>query len=407
MAHKIQAIDRVYLAAIAELSQGKGWHGLGIPTELKDFNEKHLAHILFGYRFADAGVMIDGKFVPSGERYAIADGATLGSAVSERWETPNNGALFELFKEALAGSDYDIVSAGTIDGRIEFFVDAKAANIRAGGRDIAPFVGLHRSFGGLRPITVNGHQTVIQCGNTTALFLAQADKEEKALKWRNCPTNCTGEKLAEIQAQIQLAHNANALFAKGLESASAIEISKDDAKAAFLALLTKDSEKVAKAIIAPEKTVPAKGKKKNEFETLMEKPIAPEFELSVRAINRVTEMTELFLTGAGNEGKTACDWLNAFTDYYTHESSGGKTLSVKASQAELATEKENAAVKQWYSSEYGSARAAKTDFVSRFIPGGVFNSGEFGRMKQAGVYMLEHADAELQKHDDFRALLAK
>ena len=40
--------------------------------------------------------------------------------------------------------------------------------------------------------------------------------------------------------------------------------------------------------------------------------------------NRIERLTELFSTGEGNKGETLLDAFSAVTDFYSHESSGGK-----------------------------------------------------------------------------------
>lgn len=67
-------------------------------------------------------------------------------------------------------------------------------------------------------------------------------------------------------------------------------------------------------------------------------------EISTRASNTASRIVELYRAGAGNSGKTLCDLFHGFTDYYSHESSGGDNQW-----------------KQYVSSEFGAAGKAKRE----------------------------------------------
>lgn len=67
-----------------------------------------------------------------------------------------------------------------------------------------------------------------------------------------------------------------------------------------------------------------------------------EGEFSTRKQNQANELLSLFVRGKGNSGETAGDLFSAFTDYYTHNSSGGTDV-----------------MKQLVSSEYGSGNKQK------------------------------------------------
>ena len=109
MAHKITQRDTVYLAEIPELFNGKGWHGKG--TVNNDFSPERLGNVLFGHRILPTMVDNGQSPVATGEFVAVAndDNLPVGGTVGNRFNTPQNGELFELFRDALTGSDYKIV----------------------------------------------------------------------------------------------------------------------------------------------------------------------------------------------------------------------------------------------------------------------------------------------------------
>ena len=65
-----------------------------------------------------------------------------------------------------------------------------------------------------------------------------------------------------------------------------------------------------------------------------------------RLTNSVDDMVTLFRVGLGNAGRTMADVFNGATDYYSHESSGGRSN----------------AWKQFVSSEFGSGNTRKSEF---------------------------------------------
>lgn len=352
MSHKInKELDKVYLAEIPELFNGLGWHKLGTPT--KTFNEKTVAPVLFSHGYSDAGIILpDGKFYPTGERYAVAldNNLPIGGAIGERYHTPSNAELYKLFTEALAGSDYDICSCGTVDSRVEFFVDAKSKTQKVAGRDYSPFVGLHRQFGGKTSIVVCGHGTVIQCGNTTALFLRETGKDDERISAKN--TTNVMDKLPEIKKAIEAQHGVQKLFVKAMEASAKVAVSPEQARQAFVG-----------------------------FEVTGK--------LNTRSVNRVNRLLDLFATGPGNTGKNGSDWFNAVTDYYTHENAGSLDTRLNAD------EQAKFLAKQWYSSERGSGSIVKTELASRLFTKGEFQTDYFTGLQKTGAGIIKASEKEL------------
>ena len=348
MASKITKRDRLFLAPIAELFNGKGWHGKGIPCE--EFTLQTVKEAVFPHILVPAGIQMNGKFIETGERYAVAtdDGLPVGPAVGDRYWTPQNSELFNLFDTALAGSGYKIVSCITVDNRTEFAIDAKAEHIKAGRRDFAPYVGLHRCFGGLSSLVICGHGTVMQCGNTTALFRREAGKDDDAQSYRN--TGGLENRLPEIKAGIERAYGVAAEFALALKNADEIPMKRDDARSAYAGLLTG-----GKPVIS------ATG--------------------NTRTANRITRLVELYAgAGAANNGESVGDWFNAATDYYTHESAGSRDKDTE---------------KQWIASEFGSAREFKSRLAARVFNGRDVNVEAVAEMVSKGRNAIDRTDKTL------------
>lgn len=347
MSHKIEVRDLVFLARIPELFDGKGWHKKGTPY--CDFTREGLAKVLWAHEMRDAGILMpDGTFYKTGERYAISldDNLPCGGAVGDRWESPVNGEFFDLFSEALSGSRYSVVSCGTVGNREQFFIDAKGENIKAGKRDFAPFVGLHRGFGGLSSLTVSGHGAVIQCANTTALFLREADKADDTIRAKNTVT--LKKRLPEIKKAIEDAHGVNAQFAAAMADSETIPVREETAGQAFVGFMG--------------------GR------------------LTTRAANRANRLLQLFKGGAGNRGESVADWFNSVTDFYSHESAG----SVDASESV-----DEFLAKQFASSEFGSGRKVKASLAKGLFQGGRVDAAFVPNLASEGRRIIERADREI------------
>ena len=350
MSHKITQRDAVLLRPIPETFDGKGWHGLGLPTPI--INAESAKIVLWPYSFAQSGIMTDNGFLATGQRYVVSsdDGLPVGNAVGKNWNTPQNAELFELFVNALAGSGYEIVSVGTVDNREEFFIDAKAnETMNTTHRTIAAFVGLHRFFGGRGPLIISGHSMVCQCANTTALFRSEAAKAEDSIRAKNC-TNIMG-KLDEIRKSIELAHGVAAEFAEAMKQAEAMPLKVDAAQRAFVGLIAGDNK-----------------------------------ELSMRGVGRVNRLVELFKIGAGNRGESVADFVNSVTDFFTHESTGS---------VDAADSKEDFLVKQYHSSEFGTARNFKARFVANAFQGDKVNRGFLPELAKIGKAVIGNTDKEV------------
>lgn len=346
MSAKIEKRDAVFLAILPELYDGLGWHKLGIPT--RDFNpatNPELVRALFTYRLEQAGVMgPDGKFLPGGDFYAVAndDNQTIGAAVGKVFRTPDNALLYRFFCEGIAGTGYEVCSLGTLDNRNEFFVDAKGALKSVAGREVTPYFGLNRMFGGKGSVIGAGHQTVMQCANTTEIFRSQAYGDADGQKLKN--TIKIFDRLPEFKNAIQTSKRIEIEFDSAMENAATVTVNKDAAREGFAGFIADDK-------------------------------------LECKAIGRVNRLLKLFTDGKGNEGKNACDWFNAVTDFYTHES---------AADVNAKDDKEKAAaiVKQWYASEHGSGRKIKSALANQLFVKGAFARNVFDAFVSRGKTLI-------------------
>lgn len=351
MSHKITPRDVVLLAEIPELFDGFGWHRMGTPTKI--FTAETCKRALFGHEMRPAGIMLtNGTFHETGERYAVAmdDGLPLGNAVGKNWASPTNLAWYELFSDAIAGSPFKIVSALTVDNRTEFSIDAKCDPIQAGTRSTVPFVNFQRQYGGKGLSLIGPHNLVVQCGNTTRLARAEMLANEDSISAKNCGNIFA--KLPAMKKAIENSWGVAAQFARAMAESENIPVKIETASRAFVGFLTDG------------------------------KP------LSTRSVNRANRLVSLFKTGAGNRGENLADWFNAATDFFTHESAGS---------IDSADSVEDFQVKQWYSSEFGSARNTKADLVSAVfdLKLAAPRKGFISEMSKAGRASIDASEAEI------------
>ena len=375
MSHKISAVDAVYLLPIAETFQGKGWHGKGTPTE--EFTTETVKKALFTHEFAEAGYMKPANkkkgaplvFQPTGQRYAVAtdNGLAVGPAVGDQYWTPQNAELFEIFREALSGSGYKICSVMTLDQRREFAIDAVGTHVKAGKRDVAPFVGCYRAFGGTSSLVFSGHTMVMQCHNTTSLFLREAKKSEDSLVYRN--SKGLSERKDEIIRSISDAHGVNAEFARAMADADGLPMSVDDARAAYATLVSAKK--------------PLLGEKGNR-----------------RTANRVKGLTDLFRRGKGNSGETVGDWFNGATEYFTFLSAGGDRdpNEIKVLPGQVAPDPKD---KQFYTSEFGPARKTKQQLAATLFVKGKVDMSALESMIDNGKRLIKDADQKVLAESGF------
>lgn len=381
MGHKITKRDAVYLLPLKETFNGKGWHGLGIPTE--EFTAANVKKALFRHDMAPAGINVVetvkqgavarkvARFVPTGQRYAVNadDGLPVGPAVGALYWTPQNEELFELFAEALAGSSYKLCSVLTIDDCREFAIDAVGSHIKAGKRDFAPFVGCYRAFGGTSSLVFSGHGMVMQCHNTTSLFLREARKRDDAQKFKN--TSGLEGRMDEVKKAIADAHGVNAEFASALADADSVPMTVDDARKAYVGMLC-------------DKT-PLLGASGN-----------------LRTVNRVKTLVGLFQSGKGNSGETVGDWFNGATEFYTFKSAGGdrELDDVKPNDDGAKVDPKD---KQFYASEFGPARTFKARLANRLFEGGAVAHATLAELLEIGAKRIADADKEALVKAEFFA----
>lgn len=268
---------------------------------------------------------------------SLDDNLPIGNPVGEDYNLISNSDIFDLIENSLGGTKHTIVSAGSVENRSKVFVSAKLDEnsiIKAAGRESENVLNFMFGHGGKMGVNIRTGITVIVCANT--LNMALSRRGELSLNIKH--TKNSAAKIPSIEKAIDAHLGVAAEFKRAMDEVAGIKATEVDARKIFAGFVGRDQS----------------GK--------------PVEELSTRAENTVDRLTELFHKGKGNDGNDMSDVFNAFTDYYSHESSGG-----------------NDRWKQFVSSEYGSAGRDKQEAYSLITDPVSLDDGR----RKAGVRTLQ------------------
>ena len=246
---------------------------------------------------------------------SMDDKLPIGNPVGEDYNLISNSDIFDLIENSLGGTKHVIVSAGSVENRSKVFVSAKLDDsvIKAAGRETENVLNFMFGHGGKMGVTIRTGITVIVCANTLNMALSRRGELNLNIKH----TKNSAQKIPNIEKAIDAHIGVTAEFKRAMDEVAGIKATEADARKIFAGFIGRDQS----------------GK--------------PVDELSTRAENTIERLAELFNKGKGNNGDDMADVFNAFTDYYSHESSGGSDRW-----------------KQFVSSEYGSAGRDKQEAYS-------------------------------------------
>lgn len=317
MSHEITNIDR---------QQGirQAWHGLTQILERIALSESWLSQWNVEKR-----AMID----PDGSqsdycRIVCTDDPTImiGRPVHcETYGLIDNREFLAIVQDSLSLMPGSVVeSVGSVCGRSRIFVSATIPEIpelTAAGRKFVPYLNFLSSHDMSAPFLVNASTICTVCNNTFGMNLH--DSENREFRVRVPHTKNASRALANIPQLIDAYCGTQRHFAAIMDSLATKEVTQDNARRFFAGFLSvKDSNEAVKLVAS--------------------RPGKDALELSTRRSNQIDRLSELFRFGAGNNGNDRSDLFSAVTDYYSHESAGGKDVW-----------------KQVESSEFGAGQTAK------------------------------------------------
>ena len=261
---------------------------------------------------------------------------TIGKPFAETYIPIKNNQFLDIIKDAVKGNGFTVSSIGSVCERAKIFCSVKLAEMEEftiGNRTFKNYLNFLSSHDGSSPFYVNTSNICTVCNNTfTANMLQDTEGDNLSIKVKHTKNSTTRlENLAEI---VDAAIGVAAQFKAAMEKFTEIEVNKTQA------------ERIYTGFIVPSKEL-----------------------VSTRAKNSVNRMVELFQTGAGNKGENLSDVFNGLTDFYTHESAGGKDIQ-----------------KQYISSEFGSAMSKKQEFFQALTT-------DFSTLEKRGERLMAAVEA--------------
>ena len=224
----------------------------------------------------------------------------------------SNAEFFELVRNTIGNTGFEIASTGTLANRQKRFVSLKPSKFtafRVGGRDFKNHLNLMDAIDGTMNLLARYNNVCVVCANTFAVALKEGDKIAC-----NPHTKRHLERIPAFEATVEAFFGYSAQFEKLLNVMDSTAMDSGEAKNLFAGFLND-------------------GKKE---------------EISSRRWGQIETLTSLFETGKGNNGKTALDAFSAVTDFYTHEHAVNGRLGVMGQETQ---------------SEIGSGFKAKNRFI--------------------------------------------
>ncbi len=276
MAHEITEID-------AQVGIEMAWHKLTqVTPEITSENA-----------FLNTeGEVYSGEIIAKGGRAinthkeiytTLADGTDKTiSVMNKDYFLVNNSTLWEIAENISKEYNLPIVSAGTLSEREMAFVSFKLAAGLAGGRETVAYGNLLNDHTGKIKLTFVYSNITTVCANT---FSANLRKGADCAMRKTKNAGMRLESFEHSVAKVLEMHGAYARYSDIMAG----QAMNEEAMRSF-----------AHGFVSDGKVT----------------------ELSTRAKNTAEQLTELFKTGKGNDGKTRFSAFNAVTEYFTHHAGG-------------------------------------------------------------------------------------
>lgn len=311
----------------------QAWHG---KTNIVESITKENCGI--GYDMTISPLYItkpDGELVETPHRQIVSldDNLPIGKPVSDKYALISNTQILDMIGESLTGTRHEVVSVGTVNDRaLGFYSVQLDEQFTAANRLTDSVLNILWGHGGNMALMARSGFTVVVCQNTFNAAL--------------------GRKGRDMNLTIKHTKNAHQRI-EGMEKAIEAYIGvAAEFKAAMNSLAEQDCTVETATRIVGGILVPDTFERDNE--------------VSTRTKNTIDRVVNLFQTGAGNSGRNLADVFNAATDYFSHESSGGKDR-----------------MKQYVSSEFGAGNRMKQTFFDVLT-----NESEVARVTSRGEKVL-------------------
>ena len=269
-----------------------------------------------------------------------------GKPIPESYQHLTNERFWEIVQNAVGGTDAKVENVGTFKNRARRYITV------ALGTDMDQFYVGQREFKNRFCLLDSIDMSSSLYGVNTSLCIVcqnsfNAAMQDKSglfrFKVRHSKNMIAG--IENMEKGIESFIGVAKQFKHAMQVAAEIPVKRNEVSEAFTGWIMKSNK---------DKAIPTQSR------------------------NRIERLTELFSTGEGNKGETLLDAFSAVTDFYSHESSGGK-------------DKDNFRMKQNESSHFGAGNRAKQDFYNQLFdtPNDLqgkpeFNSKRFNGLKEIG-----------------------
>jgi hypothetical protein len=304
MAHRIEKRDK---------QQGveMGWHGLtDVMIDLGLDNNWLTKWDIETRRLQLDGVDTDFSILVGND-----DGEVIGKPFSDTYKPISNSIFLGMIKEAVSGiKGVKVESVGSVCNRGRVFVSLSLKDssfYKIGKREFMDYLNFGNGHDQSCVLWVNNTNVCTVCNNT---FSYNLNNKNSVIDTRVFHRGDVEVKISNIAEIIDAHLGCQAEYKAEFKRLMSIDLSANDARNLFTGwTLRNDMDK----------------------------------EISIRSLNKVNRLTELFATGKGNDGKNRADAFSAVTDFYTHESTRNKGANTG---------------RQFVSSEFGLGRMAKQNF---------------------------------------------
>lgn len=338
MAHQIGKRDK-------QIGLNMAWHGL---TEVVKEVTRELA---LPYEIERQPIFVNGvawqweETNSQGEKEQLGfsafvcsdDKLPVGKPVASTYHALTNARFWEIVQNSLGGTSAVIESAGTIYDRARRFISvnlgADLDTFKIDGREFKNYFNFLDSIDGSTNFVGVNSSICVVCANTFRMSFEQ----QSELRFKIRHTKGLTQKIDNMEQIIDKTIGVRAQFQKALTEANSYPISAHDAQDIFAGYVIGKTE---------------------------DRP-------STRSLNVVERLNDLFLHGKGNSGQTLLDAVSAVTDYYSHESSGGRS-----------------SYKQWISSEFGTGEKSKSRFISEVLKQDGINVEGVNSLRNIGKHVL-------------------
>ena len=258
-----------------------------------------------------------GDYVEGNGRQIVTldDNLPVGRPVGSDYKLISNTEIWDSVMEGLSGTEHKVVSCGTVSDRSLGFISVKISEaFKAATRETDSVLNVLWGHGGNKAVIGRSGFTVVVCQNT--YNMAMSERGDFKLSIRHTANANVLDLGKAIDAHIGVV----AEFKNAMDELHTFDANAEKARKIYTGFISEGETPETKTGIS-------------------------------RLSNTVDDMVELFRFGKGNAGRTMADVFNGATDYYTHESSGGKKNPWK----------------QFTSSEFGSGNVKKSEFFDMLM----------------------------------------